>query len=65
MSINVILLYKDIYSSIAYMIDMINILTDLISILVTNTYDFICIMHTFIHIFYSIVKYANNIFIAQ
>ena len=35
----VILLY-----SIVYMIVMINLLTDLILLLVTNTYDFICIL---------------------
>ena len=48
MCINVILLYKDIDYSIVSLIFMINLLTDLILLLATNTYDCICMLQSLI-----------------
>ena len=48
MCINVILLYKDIDYGIVYLIFMINLLTDLIALLATKTYDFICMLQSLI-----------------
>ena len=45
MCINVI---KDIDYSIVYLMFMINLLTDLVLLLATNTYDFICMLQSLI-----------------
>ena len=48
MCISVILLYKDIDYRIVYLMFMINLLTDLVLLLATNTYDFICMLQSLI-----------------